>query len=375
MSSFASEALGLFLELAEIPSPPGEERAVADRIHEYLDGLGLEAREDEAGREVGSTAGNIFARLEPEGDDGGVPILFCAHMDTVVPTGAIEPTVEDGVVRNAGGTILGADNKAAIAAMLDAARLLLAERRPHGGVEFLFTVREETGCQGAAAVDDELLSAEVAFVYDMEGSVGDVVIAAPHARTIDAVFKGRPAHAAINPEEGRSAIVAASRAIGELRLGRLDHETTANVGTVKGGVARNVVPERCEVVAEARSLDPEKLDALVAEVLECFAFGASVCDCELETQVTQNYAGYRHSADALCISLARDALERSGHTFRPIESNGGADANVLNARGLATANLANGMQFIHSPQEQISTDDLEAMVGVTLGLVDAARRV
>ncbi len=374
MSSFASEALGLFLELAEVPSPPGEERAVADRVLQYLVGLGLDAYEDEAGGEVGSTAGNIHAKLEPEGDGGGIPVLFCAHMDTVVPAGVIEPTIEDGVVRNAGGTILGADNKAAIAAMLDAARLLLSERRPHGGVEFLFTVREETGCQGVTAVDEKLLSAEVAFVYDMEGPIGDVVIAAPHARTVDAVFKGRSAHAAINPEEGRSAIVAASRAIGELRLGRLDPETTANVGTVKGGVARNVVPERCEVVAEARSLDPEKLDALVAEMLECFAFGASVCECELETQVTQNYAGYRHSSDALCVSLARDALERSGYPFRPIESNGGADANVLNARGIATANLANGMQFIHSPQEQISTEDLESMVGVTLGLVDAARR-
>lgn len=374
-SGFASEVLALFLELAEVPSPPGEERGVADRVLAYLRGLGLDAREDAAGATVGSTAGNIHARIEPAGSSKGVPLLLCAHLDTVVPGGPIEPAVHDGVVRNAGGTILGADNKAAVAAMLDAMRLLLAEQRPHSGVELLFTVREETGCQGASAFDDRALTAEAAFVYDMEGEIGDVVVAAPYARTIDTLFKGRSAHAGLNPEEGRSAIVAAAKAIGELRLGRVDHETTANVGTVKGGVARNIVPERCEVVAEARSLDPTKLDELVAEMLECFAFGASLCECELETQVTKHYDGYRHAENVLPLSLARDALENSGFAYRPVEANGGADANVFNARGLATVNLANGMQHIHSPQEQISVEDLEAMVGVTLELVEAARRV
>src|SRR5918992_1266064 len=177
--SEAPDVLSLFTELAAIPSPPGEEREVADRVRAYLEALGLEVTEDDAGERIGSNAGNLLCRLAATEPDGGVPIFLCAHLDTVPPTGPLEPVVEDGVVRNAGGTILGADNKAAVAAMLEATSRILAERRPHAGIELLFTPKEEVGLQGAKAFDASRLEAETGFVYDYSGSVGEIVVAAP----------------------------------------------------------------------------------------------------------------------------------------------------------------------------------------------------
>lgn len=367
-----SRAVGLFLELAAIPSPPGEERAVADRVTEELQRLGLEVEEDGAGAVVGSTMGNLLARLPGRGE--GTPLFLCAHLDTVPPQGPIEPLVgEDGIVRNAGGTILGADNKAAVAAMLEAARLIVEEGRPHGGVELLFTPKEEVGLLGAGAFDHTRLEAELGFVYDQAGPVGGIVLGAPWARTITARFHGRAAHSGIAPEEGRSAIAAAARAIADLRLGRIDEETTANVGQITGGSARNVVPEWCTLEAEARSHDSGKLADLVQEMLEAFAFGASLGDCTVETEVSESYPGYRFRRGDPIVELAATALERCGHEVRTELSGGGADANVFNARGIPCLNLANGMADIHTADEHYAAADLEAMVDVTLELVELAR--
>lgn len=371
----ASDVLALFVELAAIPSPSGQEGEVAARVAKEVRDLGLRPEVDDAGARIDSNAGNLYARIGPTGGVTGTPILLCAHVDTVVPTGPIEPVVEGDVVRNAAGTILGADNKAAVAAMLEGVRRLLVENRPHAGVELVFTVREETGCQGAQAFDTSRLLARAGFVYDHAAPIGDVVSSAPYQRTIDAVFRGRSAHSGINPEDGRSAIVAAARAIADLRLGRLDSETTANIGRIEGGTARNVVAERCHVVAEARSRDEGKLIALVQEILDAFAFAATVSDCEVETQLDELYRGYRVGMDDPALRLAFDALEQSGFAPRAVEAGGGADANVFRAKGLPCAVLANGMADIHSPDERIAVADLEAMVEVTLALIERARDV
>ena len=365
-STRAPEVLDLFLELAAIPSPSGEEGAVADRVASYLDDLGLVHEADEAG--------NLLARLQPSKEEGGAPLFLCAHMDTVPPQGTIEPVVgDDGFVTNSAGTILGADNKASVAVMLEAARLLLADRRPHAGVELLFTVREETGLQGAEAFDHTRLEARWGFVYDSSGPVGDIVRSSPWGRTIDVLFKGRAAHSGLAPEEGRSAIVAAARAIADLRLGRIDEETTANVGRIRGGTARNVIPDRCELAVEARSRNQGKLADLVQEMVEGFAFAASVSECEVETRVGETYPGYRFTPDEPVFRLAWDAIERAGFSPRAIDTGGGADANVFNARGLTCVNLANGMMQVHTPDERIAVQDLERMLGVTLELVELAR--
>ena len=371
---WGSDVLATFLELAALPSPPGEERAVADRVLDYLAALGLEADEDGAGAEVGSTIGNLYCRLEPTGDPGGEPLFFCAHLDTVLPEAPIEPVVgDDEVVRNGAGTILGADNKSAVATMLEATARLLDDGRPHPGVELLFTPKEEVGLMGAAAFDASRLAARLGYVYDHAGPIGEIVLGSPHQQKLDVRFHGRAAHAGMYPEEGRSAIAAASKAISDLRLGRVDEESSANVGLINGGTAGNIVPEWCTFLAEARSHNSEKLAEMVREMLEAATFAASLEDCQLETEVHKSYSGYRFKRDDLAVRLASSALERSGYEPSYKLSGGAADANVFNERGLACVNLANGMAEIHTPDEHIAVSDLERMVDVTLALVDVAR--
>jgi tripeptide aminopeptidase len=367
------EVLELFTDLAAVASPPGEEREVADRVAAYLSDLGLSVEEDDAGERIGSTAGNLLARIEPT-VEGGIPLFLCAHLDTVPPEGPLEPVVDDeGVVRNAGGTILGADNKAAVAAMLEAARRAIADEVPHAGMELLFTPKEEVGLLGAAAFDQTRLRARVGYVYDMAAPIGEVILGAPHAHALQVRFQGRAAHSGMYPEEGRSAIAAAARAISDLRLGRLDEETTANVGLIEGGTAANIVPEHCTFVAEARSHDERTLADVVQEMLDAVTFAAGLEECEVETEVRKSYRGYRFRRDDAAVRIAAQALSASGFEPRFALTGGAADANVFNERGLECVNLANGMTDIHTPDERISVADLESMVDVTLALVDAAR--
>ena len=367
----ASEVVDLFVELAAVASPSGEERAVADRVLAYLADCGLQPDEDGTGPSVGSTMGNIHVALEPTAE--GEPVFLCAHLDTVPPTDAVEPVIEDGIVRNARPTILGGDNKAAVAAMLDATRRVLAEIRSHAGIELLFTSKEEVGLLGAYAFDHTRLRSRVGYVYDQAAPVGSVILGAPSAHHFEITFHGRAAHAGMYPEEGRSAIVAAARAVAEMRLGRIDDETTANVGLISGGTATNIVPEWCSVVAEARSHDERKLADQVQSMQDAITFAAGVADCEVETKLRRTYRGYRFKRDDLAVRLATDALGRCG--FEPSFglSGGAADANVFNERGLQCVNLANGMAEIHTPDEHIAVADIEAMVEVTLALFDAAK--
>ena len=371
-ATWSADVLTLFTELAALPSPPGEEREVADRVISFLRDLGLEVDEDGAGAKVGSTMGNLLCRLEATAD-GGTPLFLCAHLDTVPPEGPIEPVVDDGFVRNAAGTILGADNKAAVAVMLEAVRALLSEQRPHAGIELLFTPKEEVGLLGAAAFDHQRLHARVGYVYDQAAPIGEVILGAPSAHAMQVRFHGRAAHSGMYPEEGRSAIAAAARAITDFRLGRVDEHTTANVGVIEGGTAGNIVPEWCTFLAEARSHDEAKLADLVQEMLEAVTFAAELGDCEVETEVKKHYRGYRFKQDDVPVRLACEALKRSGYEPELGLSGGAADANVFNERGLACVNLANGMTDIHTADERIAVADLEAMVDVTLALFDAAR--
>jgi tripeptide aminopeptidase len=367
----SSEVLDLFLELARLPSPSGEERLVADRVSGYLDDCGFAAFEDETGPSVGSNMGNIHVALAPTVE--GEPLFFCAHLDTVPPSDAIDPVVSDGIVRNARPTILGADNKAAVAAMLEALRRLRAEGRPHAGVELVLTSSEEIGLLGAFAFDHTRLRARVGYVYDSAAAIGEVILGAPSAQQLEITFHGRAAHAGMFPEEGRSAVAAAARAIAEMPLGRLDEETTANVGLIAGGSAPNIVPEWCSLVAEARSHDARKLADQVQAMQDALSFAAGLADCSVETKLSRSYTAYRFTREEPAVRLAAGALGRLGIEPRYALSGGAADANVFNARGLRCVNLANGMAEIHTPDEHIAVADLEAMVEVTLALIDVAR--
>jgi tripeptide aminopeptidase len=367
----AADVLDLFLELAAIPSPPGEERAVADRVAAFLDGLGLAHDEDAAGAAIGSQIGNLYCRV-PASAEGGVPIFLNAHLDTVPPTGPIEPEVRNGVVVNRHDTILGGDNKAAVAAMLTAVADVVREGRPHAGLELVLTPMEEVGLQGAKKFDASRLEAAHGYCYDHAAPIGNVVLAAPTQKSLMLVFQGRAAHSGIAPEAGRNAIQAAAKAIAEMRLGRVDGETTANVGVIAGGVAGNIVPPECRVWGEARSRDGEKARALAQEMLDAATHAANLCECGLESTIVSEYEGYRFARGHPAVRLAASALEACGYAVSMIESGGGADANVFNAAGVPCVNLCNGMADIHTPSEHITVADLEGMTRVTHALIAAA---
>lgn len=366
-----TDPLDFFCELAAIASPSGRERPVADRVAAWLEEHGIAVDEDDAGAEIGADAGNLYARIEPTAE--GEPLFLCAHLDTVPPTAPIEPVVgEDGFVRNGAGTILGADNKAAVVSMLVAVERILASGRPHAGIELLLTPKEETGLQGAAAFDASRLVARTGYVYDQAEPIGSIILGAPAAAIVLARFHGRASHAGMFPEEGRSAIAAAARAVADMRLGRVDEESTANVGIVSGGTAANIVPEWCELTMEARSHDDAKLGDLIQELLDACAFAANAGEVELQTEVRKSYRAYRFGRTDLPVRLAAQAFAAVGIEPTYGLSGGAADANVFNERGLQCVNLANGMIDIHTPDERIAVADLERMVDVTLALCDAA---
>jgi tripeptide aminopeptidase len=365
--------LDLFRDMAAIPSPSGRERLVADLTLAFLRDLGLDPSEDDAGAAIGSDMGNIHVALPPTEGGDGTPIFLNAHLDTVPPTGPIDPELRNGIVVNRHNTILGADNKAAVAVMLAALARLVREGRPHAGVELVLTPMEEVGLRGAKAFDTSRLRATVGYCYDHAAPIGNVVLAAPTQRTVRFRFVGRAAHAGIAPEEGRSAIVAAARAIADMPLGRIDAETTANVGLVSGGIAGNIIPPECTVDAEARSRDPGRLREQVQAMLDAATFAANLAECELESRIEPEYEGYRFSRSDPAVRLAARALQACGREPVYIESGGGADANVWNARGLQCVNLCNGMAEIHTASEHIAASDLDEMLDITLALIDAAR--
>jgi tripeptide aminopeptidase len=358
-----------FVRLCEIESPSGRERGVADAVTAELRALGLEVEEDASGAETGSNAGNLLARIPGPGD--GRTVLLCAHLDTVPLDAPVEVEQSDGVLRNRNEAILGADNKAAVAVLLALARRLQAEVPPVG-VELLFTTSEELALRGAKAFDLSRLRAEFGFVFDHASPIGEVILAAPTYYRLEATLRGAAAHAGIRPEAGRNAIVAAARAISAMRLGRLDDETTANIGRIEGGTAGNVVAERCGMELEARSIDEARASQVVAEMVDAVTEAASDADCDVETAVERLFRGYRHSSSSPAVSLAAAALEAVGIEPRYIATGGGSDANAFVAAGLPVVNLANGTERNHEPDESVTVLALETMLDVALALVAAS---
>jgi len=362
----------LFCDLAAISSPSRDERAVADVVIGRLRGMGLDPIEDDSGARTGSNIGNIHVAIPATDGAAGTPIFLNAHLDTVPPDGPVEPEIRNGIVVNRRDTILGADNKAAVAVMIEAVARL-ASGTPHAGVELVLTPMEEVGLHGAKAFDTSRLAAQFGYCYDHAAPIGNVVLAAPTQKSLELRFLGRAAHSGIAPEEGRSAIAAAARAIADMQLGRIDDATTANVGLIRGGVAGNIVPPECRVWAEARSRDADRLREQVQSMLDAATYAANLSDCELESRIVSEYEGYRLARTHDAVRLVSLALDGCGYPVTYIESGGGADANVFNAGGVPCVNVCNGMAEIHTASEHISVADLEGMLRVTMGLIGAAR--
>jgi tripeptide aminopeptidase len=362
-----------FEALCRIESPSGSERRCADRVIAELDGMGIGVEEDEVGREVGSDAGNLLARLPGQGPDS---ILLCAHLDTVPLTAPVKPVLVDGGWENSGEGILGADNKAAVAVALELARRLIgAPEPPEVGLELLFTVCEEVALRGAKAFDRGRLISRFGYVFDHASPIGEVVLSSPTYYRILAEIHGRAAHAGIRPEVGRSAIAAAARGIAAMQLGRLDSETTANVGTVTGGTNANVVPEYCRVEAEARSLDSARAESVATEMVDHLQEAADAAECDLDITLQRMFEGYRTRPREPQVVLAERALQACGYDPKHIVTGGGSDANALQSAGFPCTNLANGTERNHEPGERVSVDALEGMLEVAIALFEEAPRV
>jgi tripeptide aminopeptidase len=360
-----------FVRLCEIESPSRSERAVADAVKAELGRLGLTVEEDDTASETGSDSGNLLARIE--GPPDRPTILLCAHLDTVPLAGPVEVTQENGVLSNRHEAILGADNKAAVATILAAARRLTAEGAPVG-VELLFTTCEEHALAGAKAFDPARLRSDFGYVFDHASPIAELVTASPTYYRLEADFRGQGAHAGIRPEAGHNAIVAAAKAIAAIETGRLDEATTANVGQIEGGTAANVVAERCKVVLEARSLDDVRAGEVVSSMVDAIAEAASDLECDVETAVERLFRGYKLARTAPVVETAAEALRSIGTEPVYINTGGGSDANALIAADLPVLNIANGTKGNHQPDESVTVDALETTLDLTLAIVAASAR-
>jgi tripeptide aminopeptidase len=355
-----------FVRLCEIESPSRAERAMADAVTAELRELGLEVTEDDTGSDTGSDAGNLLARIPAP--EGARTILLCAHLDTVPLDAPVEVEEVEGVIANRNEAILGADNKAAVAVILAVARRLVSAGTPVG-VEILFTTCEELALAGAKAFDMSALRSEYGFVFDHASPIGELIMAAPSYYSIEGRFRGKAAHAGLCPEKGHNAIEAAAAAVAATRFGRLDAQTTANVGRIEGGTASNVVAERCYLQCEARSIDHERAGAVATSIVDAMTEAASDRECDLEMHVEELFRAYKVVRGSAPVEAASRALEGLGIEPRPISTGGGADANVFQARGFNCLNVANGTEGAHQPDERVTVDALETMLDVALGIV------
>lgn len=364
------ELVQTFLALVQIDSVTFEEAAVIEWIGRELASLGLKVVNDGTGR---NGAGNLHVQLA--GSLGHLPpLMLCAHTDTVEPGRGIRPVIEAGVIHTKGETILGGDNKAAVAATLQALRTIVRAQRPHRDLDVVFTWGEERGHAGSLAFDVARLKARIGLTMDDHGAPGTVIVSAPAYCSIHAKFIGKSAHAGAAPEQGVSAIVAASEAILRMRLGRLDAETTANVGLIQGGTARNTVPDRVEIHAEARSRDNAKLESLVRSLEEAMHSGASQRGGAVEAAIKREYPAYKYTERDAVVREVTAGIRRAGVSPVLGASGGGSDANTFNEKGIQCLNLGIGMQDVHTTQESIRVEDLAATCRIALGLMTSETR-
>ncbi|MHB1293713.1 MAG: M20/M25/M40 family metallo-hydrolase [Anaerolineae bacterium] len=346
--------LGTFLDLVRIPSPSGQEAAVAEAIERHLAALGLGVQSD--------ADGNLLARVNGEGE----PLLLTAHMDTVVPCEGVTPVVKDGIVYSDGTTILGGDDKSGVAVILEVVRVLREQALRHRPLELLFTVREEVGLEGAKAFDTHLLKARMGVGLDAGGEQGTMVVNAPSQDSLRVQVHGRPAHAGVNPEDGVNAIRAAAEAIAAMPLGRIDAETTSNIGVINGGRATNIVPDLVSIQGEARSRDREKLAAQTQAMVAALERSAQANGATLEMQIRREYEGYHMTEDTPVVKLVGDAMRSLGVTPLLKPTGGGSDANVFNAAGVQVVQISTGMAAVHTREEFIKVDDMLSAARIVL---------
>jgi tripeptide aminopeptidase len=352
--------LDTFCTLVRIDNPSGQEAAMAAHLMERCTTLGMECEQD--------ALGNVIARLPGAGE----PLLLNAHMDSVAPCVGKEPVVRDGVVYSAGDTVLGADDLAAVATFLEGIQASVESGRPHRAVELVLTVQEEVGLKGARGLDYSRLRARQGVAFDLNGPVGNICVGSPAHDSFVATFHGAAAHAGVEPEKGVSAIQMAAVAVAAMPLGRLDDETTANIGSISGGKANNIVPDEVVIRGEARSRDLAKLDAQWAAMRQAMEDAAARFGGTVAIDYQRHYEASVLAPDAPVIELVSRAIRAVGLEPELVVTGGGSDVSIISSRGIETANLSMGYQKIHSVDEHIAVSELVHAAEIVLNLLTEA---
>lgn len=354
--------LNTFLSLVRIDSPSGEEITIAQELSNRLRQLGCTVEQDEVH--------NVVAKLPGQ----GTPLLLAAHMDTVMPGRGIKPVVREGVVYSDGTTILGADDKAGVAIILEVLQVIVEDKLPHPPLEVVITAQEETGLIGAKHLDKSRLQAKAGISFDAGGAPGTIVVAAPSHDNLAAVVHGKAAHAGTRPEEGINAIRVAAEAIVDMPLGRIDEETTANIGIIKGGTARNIVPDRVELMGEARSRNPAKLRAQINRMVESLQRAAQRYGTTADIEVVRSYEGYSFSEKNAIVKQLMAACRAVGIEPVLTPTGGGSDVNIYNACGLQVVNLSTGLCKEHSTEEHVAVADMATCARIVLQFLHERRQ-
>ena len=366
----------LLLELVRIDSVSREEREVAQRVKQVCEELGAEVEIDDAGEKVGGNTGNVIARF-PGTISGAEAVMMSAHMDTVVPGRGVKPVVEGDIIRTDGSTVLGGDDKSGIAVIVETIRCLQEQNIPHAPIDAVFSICEEVGLLGAKHVDTSRLRARYGLVFDSDDP-GFLFTKGPSANHFEFKIHGLESHAGVAPEQGISAIKIAAEGIAAMRLGRVDDETTANIGVIRGGEATNIITNFVLLKGEARSLDDSKLEEQTRHMIRCLEDAASKYEVtvdgvttkgRVESEVSREYSAMDVSDDSRVVRLVKQAASRMGLRVETMSSGGGCDANVFNKKGIECANLGTGMRAIHTVKEWLDVKDMYAAAEMTLEIM------
>lgn len=363
--------INTFLEMVRIDSESKNEADFSKYLTNELNKLGFEVSIDNAGSKSYSNTGNIIAKLKGTLD---VPtVLFCAHMDTVSPGNNIKPIIRDNIIYSDGTTVLGSDDKAGIATIIEAINHIKENNILHGDIELVFTICEEIGLLGSKNLDYSKLNSKIAFVLDSSGDVGNIIMQGPAQTKIDATIFGKAAHAGIAPENGINAIAVASEAIANMKLLRIDNETTANIGTINGGIATNIVCDKVEIKMEARSLKREKRDAQTKHMVDCIYNACDKYNTKCDVDVKLCYPEFVIDEQDAILNIVKSAMNRVGIPFNLKSTGGGSDTNIFNSNGLKAVTIAIGMSNVHTNSEFITIDSLVKTSELVISLIQEVK--
>ncbi len=363
-----------FKELVAVPCHSTKERQIFELVKSKLEALGFTVEEDDAAPKLDGECGNMWAFL-PGNKAGATRVLLSGHLDGVEPCGGTTVVRKDGILYSDGTTILGSDDKSGVVAILEGVRMILEEKAEHGDIQVLLTVAEEGGVNGSRCMDKSKLNADVGYALDSEGAPGEIIIGAPGQYKYTIKVIGKTAHGGMEPEKGINSVMIAAKALAEVkRYGRIDEETTANIGIINGGIATNIVPALVEIQGDARSRNSEKLIAIRDEMVNTICNAVEKYGAKAEADVVLKYNSFLVDENSKVVELAKDACAQFGFEPNVGLTGGGSDANFINAYGVPCVILGTGMSNVHTVDEYIKEEDLYNSALMVYGILKAAAK-